>query len=70
MMFKAVDADSATKAKDVLDPFRTGDWAMRPTGLMLSPQRADRLQQAIAEAIHVAANRPVLGDTCISAEEC
>ena len=75
MMFKAVDADSATKAKDVLSPFRW-DPSQSPIvfglngGIMVSQERADRLQQAIAEAIHVAANRPVLGDTCISAEEC
>ena len=69
MMFKAVDADSATKAKDVLEPFRMDDDFMGIV-VYLGAMRADRLQQAIAEAIHVAANRPILGDTCISAEEC
>ena len=74
-IFKAVDAEAATKAKEVLAPFRRdkthdiGIPGLRspiPLEIELTTQRADRLEQAIAEAIHEAANQPDAGNPTVS----
>lgn len=54
MMFKAVDTVSAAVAKQVLAPFRQSDDGISASKdyIVLNRQRADRLEQAIAEAIH------------------
>ena len=67
-VFKQVDEYAATKAKEVLAPFRIGE-GERYRGLSLSLERADRLEQAIAEAIHAAADRQNPGNPPISGEE-
>ena len=59
---KSVDADAAIRATQLLDEYR---WthegedaiAVRPGGVFLSRNRADRLEQAIAEVIHDAYQR-------------
>jgi hypothetical protein len=65
-VFKEVDAASADKAKEVLAPFRDKQWhTVSNLEIVLTVQRADRLEQTIAEAIHEAANRQKSGNPSI-----
>jgi hypothetical protein len=69
--FDKVDEYAAITAKEVLAPFRDKDWESPATNLavVLTRQRADRLEQAIAEAIHAAAHRPDDGHSPIFVKE-